>query len=274
MPAPRPSLITILLVLAGAMLLSARTLQASPLAVAPLRTEGAASKAATGGSLAGREVVMIDAQEYAIPKPWAGNKVAVPADTVTSLQLIPPELTLNQSEIHLRNEVIEPLKAMAEAARKDKVTLVVDSGYRSARYQRQLFRQFLEKGQKFQHISRYIAPPGYSEHSLGTVIDFAPSSHGFAKSRAYTWLKRHAATFGFYEAMPRDRRSGMPWEPWHWKFRLPPTQPKPAPTPVPLPEAEPPAEPDVAAAADATPSQRTIISIRPNLTFAPLPLPR
>ena len=276
MVVPRLSLFTILLVLTGAMLTSARSLQASPIAVAPLRTEGAATKS-TGGSLAGREVVMIDAREFVVPKPWAGNKVAVPADTVTSLQMIPPELTLNQSEIHLRNEVIEPLKAMAAAAKKDKITLVVDSAYRSGRYQRQIFRQFLEKGQRFEHISRHIAPPGYSEHSLGTVVDFAPSSHGFAKTRAYTWLKKHAATYGFYETMPRDRRGSAPWEPWHWKFRLSPAQPKPAPTPVPLPEAEPPAEPAGAAVtevADAAPPQRTSISISPNLSFDPLPLPR
>ena len=268
MPAPRPSLTIILLVLGSTLLPLTRTPLASPVAITPVQTEATATTASEG-SQANREMVMIDAQEYAVPRPWAGNKVAVPADTLGSLQRIPPELALNQGEIHLRSEVIEPLKAMAEAARKDQVTLVVDSGYRSTRYQRQIFRQFLKKGHKFIHISRNIAPPGYSEHALGTVVDFAPSSHKFAKSKAYAWLKLHAEMYGFYETMPRaNQNSGTPWEPWHWKFRLPQIPSELVPPPAPAPEAEPPAKPEIV---ETTPPQRTTISIRPTLTFDPLP---
>ena len=173
------------------------------------------------------ETVVIDEVIYPIPAPWAGKKIKIPEDTVSNLQKLPLELTLNQTEIYLRREVVEPLKAMATAAKEENIILLVDSGYRSARYQRVIYRQFLEKGQNFRAIARYIAPPGYSEHMLGTVIDFVPSSHGFAKTETYRWLKQHAAAFGFYEAFPRHGREKKPWEPWHWKYRLeiPPAQP-------------------------------------------------
>ncbi len=168
------------------------------------------------------EVVFIDSIEYSVPKPWTGKRVAVPPDTTARLQLIPQDLTFNRTEIYLRNEAIEPLKAMAEAARNDNVILQVDSGYRSVRYQRVIFRQFLEKGQNFKNISRYVAPPGYSEHSLGTVVDFFPSSHSFSKSKAYPWLRKHAGSFGFHEALPRHSKDKKPWEPWHWKYTVQP----------------------------------------------------
>ena len=175
------------------------------LAVAPLPSTG--------------EVVRIDDIDYPVPRPWTGNRVSVPEDTTANLQMIPQELTLNRTEIFLHNEAIEPLRAMAAAAAEAGVLLLVDSGYRSARYQRVIFRQFLEKGQRFENIARYVAPPGYSEHALGTVVDFHPSGRGFARSDAYRWLREHAATYGFHETLPRHGRHHFPWEPWHWKFQ-------------------------------------------------------
>ena len=200
------------------------------------------------------ETVVIDAVIYLVPLPWKGKKVVPPADTVPNLQKIPLDLTLNQTEIHLRREMIEPLKAMAAAAKEDGVSLLVDSGYRSVRYQRTIYRQFLEKGRSFQSIARYIAPPGYSEHVLGTVVDFVPSSHGFAKTATYSWLKQHAAKFGFYEALPRHSRAKKPWEPWHWKYRLESTPPLSAPATTVVQEI-PGENPSIPAAIKDTPNQ-------------------
>jgi D-alanyl-D-alanine carboxypeptidase len=168
-----------------------------------------------------QEMVVIDTVKYPVPAPWAGNKLTPPADTIAHLQQIPKELTLNQTEIYLRNEAIEPLKALAALARKDNVALLVDSAYRSARYQRTIFRQFLERGLSFDNIARKVAPPGYSEHMLGTVVDFHPSNGAFAQSAAYRWLRRHAAEYGFSETYSRHNHKNQPWEPWHWKFALP-----------------------------------------------------
>ena len=248
------------------------TVRAQDMTSAPHPQAMATQSETTDASLAAREVVRIDGREFVVSKPWAGHRVVVPADTVAKLQLIPPDLTCNRTKIHLRNEAIEPLKAMAAAAREDKVVLLVDSGFRSVRYQRQIIRQFLEKGGRFEHITRNIAPPGYSEHALGTVVDFAPSSRGFANSKAYAWLKRHAAEFGFHEDMPRSRRGGMPWEPWHWKYQ--PDSELAASTPAsntPGAAAAPATgETHVEAATPAQP----VITIHPISTSAPLSLPR
>lgn len=218
-------------------------LVAAPGTLAPVRAASGLMPPVAGESALaeppGSETVVIDEVVYSVPAPWAGGKVHLPADTVSNLQKLPLDLTFNQTEIYLRREVVEPLKAMAMAAKEANIILLVDSGYRSARYQREIYRQFLEKGRSFRVIARYIAPPGYSEHMLGTVIDFVPSSHGFAKTGTYRWLKQHAAAFGFYEAFPRHGREKKPWEPWHWKYRLTIPSPQPAPPP---PATPPPAE--------------------------------
>ena len=217
MPTPLPrslvcSLLAACIGLAPASADSARA-ETGPLPV-PAATRVVVAVPPVGG-----EVVRIDEIDYPVPRPWAGNRVSVPADTVANLQLIPQELTLNRTKIHLRNEAIEPLRAMAAAAAAAGVSLLIDSGYRSDRYQRIIFRQFMEKGQTFTNIARYVAPPGYSEHALGTVVDFHPSGRGFSASAAYRWLREHANSFGFHETLPRNGRHHFPWEPWHWKFQ-------------------------------------------------------
>ncbi len=171
------------------------------------------------------EVVRIQDVDYPVPKPWAGNRVRVPYDTAENLALIPTDLTLNAMEIALRKEALAQLERMAAAAREAGITLLVDSGYRSAAYQRDIYQRRMEEGLSFERIARHTAPPGYSGHALGTAVDFHPSSSVFHKTRAYRWLKQHAKRYGFHETYFKGNDFGMTWEPWHWEYRLKKTKP-------------------------------------------------
>lgn len=69
------------------------------------------------------------------------------------------------------------------------------------------------------------APPGYSEHSTGYVIDFgsatAPACHAeacFGATPAGRWLRANAARFGFEMSFPAGNRQQVKWEPWHWRW--------------------------------------------------------
>jgi D-alanyl-D-alanine carboxypeptidase len=46
-------------------------------------------------------------------------------------------------------------------------------------------------------------------HERGMAIDFTYNGRtiGSRSSKAYKWLKAHAASYGFYN---------LPSEPWHW----------------------------------------------------------
>ena len=41
----------------------------------------------------------------------------------------------------------------------------------------------------------------------------------FEKSRAYLWLIQNAHKYGFYLQYPKNNKSGIMFEPWHWYFK-------------------------------------------------------
>ena len=41
----------------------------------------------------------------------------------------------------------------------------------------------------------------------------------FEKSSAYLWLTKNAHKYGFYLQYPKDNKSGIMFEPWHWYFK-------------------------------------------------------
>jgi D-alanyl-D-alanine carboxypeptidase len=78
----------------------------------------------------------------------------------------------------------------------------------------------LSEGREFDDIVRYVAPPGYSEHMLGTAVDFSPSNWRFADTDQHRWLLENAHRFGFENTYPEISETNMPWEAWHWNHTL------------------------------------------------------
>ena len=164
------------------------------------------------------EFVIINNVSYPVPSPWRGHKIAAEILTVPPLTQIPLNLTENESKLFLLDKACIALIQMAAAAEKAEVFFEVDSSYRSSWYQKKIFIRMMAEGRKFDDIVRYVAPPGYSEHALGTVVDFIPSNWRFAGTPAYDWLKNNAGRFGFYETLPEYSKRKTPWEAWHWKY--------------------------------------------------------
>lgn len=68
----------------------------------------------------------------------------------------------------------------------------------------------------------FSAEQGYSEHQLGTTIDFSTKTlggtlSGFDKTSEYTWLLNHAHEYGFVISYPKENTYYV-FEPWHWRF--------------------------------------------------------
>jgi LAS superfamily LD-carboxypeptidase LdcB len=68
----------------------------------------------------------------------------------------------------------------------------------------------------------FSADQGYSEHQLGTAIDFStPTTSGnltgFEKTKGYTWLTNNAHRYGFILSYPPNNAYYV-YEPWHWRF--------------------------------------------------------
>ena len=111
-------------------------------------------------------------------------------------------------------------KPLLEEAKEDEVDLKVVSAFRSFDTQAQLkssYRVTYGSG-----ANAFSADQGYSEHQLGTTVDFTTESvgstfSGFDRTPAYTWLLENAYRYGFILSYPPDN-SYYQYEPWHWRF--------------------------------------------------------
>jgi zinc D-Ala-D-Ala carboxypeptidase len=110
------------------------------------------------------------------------------------------------------------------AARRDEVTLLLVSAFRSLEYQRLIFERKIAAGQPLESILKVNAPPGYSEHHTGRAVDLTtpgcvPLSEEFEMTAAFAWLSRNGHRFGFAMTYPRENPFGIAYEPWHWAVR-------------------------------------------------------
>lgn len=70
--------------------------------------------------------------------------------------------------------------------------------------------------------NQFSADQGYSEHQLGTTIDFTTKKLGigfssFANTDTYKWLLENAYRYGFTLSYPKNN-TYYRFEPWHWRF--------------------------------------------------------
>ncbi len=70
--------------------------------------------------------------------------------------------------------------------------------------------------------NQFSADQGYSEHQLGTAIDFTTAKLGasfttFDKTPEFVWLTNNAYQYGFVLSYP-PHNSYYVYEPWHWRF--------------------------------------------------------
>ncbi len=140
----------------------------------------------------------------------------VPEDLVP---LSGPSLTLWKKDLSLRALLIPDLREMSRAASGEGVALPLSSAYRSYEYQAKLFQNAL-KTQNRQEVERELAPPGHSQHQLGTAMDFGTIEIGFADTPAGKWLASHAWKFGFSLSYPKggEEETGYAYEPWHYRY--------------------------------------------------------
>ncbi|MFD6135246.1 DUF2809 domain-containing protein [Isoptericola sp. NPDC060257] len=66
------------------------------------------------------------------------------------------------------------------------------------------------------------APPGCSNHGLGTAVDISMGPEGFDGAR-YAWLKEHAEEHGWTHPGWAEPDGRLP-EPWHWQSVETPTE--------------------------------------------------
>jgi len=164
------------------------------------------------------EFVRINGENYPVPLVWRGARLVEKSPPRSQLAQIPMDFTWNRSKLYIEKHSCDAFIVMAEKAREEGIHLVVHSGYRSIGYQRRIFKKLMADGRTWEDLVRYVAPPGYSEHVMGTVVDLYPSDWRFAATKEYSWLKENGENFGFRETYPESSPRGFPWEAWHWRY--------------------------------------------------------
>ena len=133
----------------------------------------------------------------------------------------------------LQTVACDAFLAMQKAAAADGVTVWMQSGYRSVKYQTSLYERktkyYLDKGYDNatarEKAAAVVNPPGYSEHNCGLAADLNSPEHtgldeGFEKTATFRWLCEHAGDYGFILRYPKDAedKTEIIYEPWHWRY--------------------------------------------------------
>ena len=105
---------------------------------------------------------------------------------------------------NLESGLLDALRRAAKAAARDGVELRVNSGWRSAEYQEQLFRDAVATYGSESEAARWVATARTSPHVSGKAVDIGPA-------HAAAWLSEHGARYGLCQIYRN--------EPWHFELR-------------------------------------------------------
>ncbi len=136
------------------------------------------------------------------------------------LPILPQYVYEPEKEKPIVSEVWPFLQKLLDDAAAAQVDLKILSAYRSFGTQSTLkstYTVIYGSG-----ANKFSADQGYSEHQLGTTIDFTTSKLGagfstFEKTGSYTWLIENAYKYGFILSYPKNNGYYV-FEPWHWRF--------------------------------------------------------
>jgi LAS superfamily LD-carboxypeptidase LdcB len=148
---------------------------------------------------------------------WWGVPISYEPSDLTSM---PGRYGLNGTQYRLRREAAEAVMAMIDAAAADGVAMLVMSAYRSGPSQKSIYDNNVRNSGLAQ---RFSAPPGHSEHQLGSTVDIAsPTTRTFITrdSPQHVWLVARGAEFGMRQSYTQfnTAETGYIEEAWHWRY--------------------------------------------------------
>lgn len=139
----------------------------------------------------------------------------------SKLSAIDADLVFGKNTLQFESDALPFLTTMMDAATTDGNNLRVISAYRSFGTQTALkttYKVTYGAGT----ANSFSADQGYSEHQLGTAVDFTTSKLGdaftpFNTTPEYSWLVTNAYKYGFILSYPKGNGYYV-YEPWHWRF--------------------------------------------------------
>jgi D-alanyl-D-alanine carboxypeptidase len=153
-----------------------------------------------------------------------------PLDLVPLSDYLPIAVTKGyQTEV--RKVIVNQLVSLIEAMINEGLQPNIISGYRDYSAQAIAWSKWLE--QEPDRVGVISAPPGHSEHQLGTTIDFGSPELAhivgqagiefhtyFYQTSEGQWLAENAHSYGFSLSYPLEafELTGFYYEPWHYRY--------------------------------------------------------
>ena len=120
------------------------------------------------------------------------------------------------------SETFDAFLNMFNAAKKEGLTLIINSSYRSYEEQEEIYNEFKNTYGEDYANSR-AAKAGFSEHQTGMAIDiqtYGSSASTFEEFDEFKWLQDNAHKYGFILRYPKDKEylTGYEYESWHYRY--------------------------------------------------------
>ncbi|MFZ7120880.1 MAG: D-alanyl-D-alanine carboxypeptidase family protein [Eubacteriaceae bacterium] len=155
------------------------------------------------------------------------KKHALPSNYVPSdlVKVKLPVAYVSSEANKLRRPAADALYNLYTAAKKDGLTIVARSGYRSYATQKSIYNNKV-KTNGIEYANKYIAKPGQSEHQTGLAMDVTCAavnnrlSSSFANTAEGKWIKKNAHKYGFIIRYLSGKQgiTGYAYEPWHLRY--------------------------------------------------------
>jgi len=122
----------------------------------------------------------------------------------------------------IREEVYASFKRLVKDAKKEDLTIVANSTFRTYDYQENLYNRYkANNGKEF--ADNYAARAGHSEHQTGLAIDVSTlnsTMDNFEETEEFEWLQKHAHEYGFILRYPKGKEfiTGYNYESWHYRY--------------------------------------------------------
>lgn len=122
----------------------------------------------------------------------------------------------------IREEVYASFKGLVKDAKKEGLTIVANSTFRTYDYQENLYNRYKNSNGK-EYADGYAARAGHSEHQTGLAIDVSTlnsTMDNFEETEEFTWLQEHAHEYGFILRYPKGKEfiTGYNYESWHYRY--------------------------------------------------------
>lgn len=123
----------------------------------------------------------------------------------------------------MRKEVYDQFKKMFNDAKRQDLTIIINSSYRDYDYQDGLWNRYASAHDEAWADS-YAARAGHSEHQTGLTMDVTTygvkEQEDFENTEEFAWMQENAHKYGFILRYPKTQENitGYSYESWHYRY--------------------------------------------------------